>query len=119
MRKNPHVRICGGLGSATTLVYPTLNRARATSIATSAIGNAMQTTATRATRLAAVVFLATKNDRLSRHDVEERMGHGESGERENMESLSHGQSRHPNEHTLDFAPEVRGTTPWYIALAGC
>ena len=24
MRKNPHVRICGGLGSATTLVYPTL-----------------------------------------------------------------------------------------------
>ena len=26
MRKNPHVRICGGLGSATTLVYPTLER---------------------------------------------------------------------------------------------
>ena len=50
--------------------------------------------------------------RLSRHDVEERMGHGESGERENMESLRHCQSRHPNEHTLDFAPEVRGTTPW-------
>ena len=25
MRKNPHVRICGGLGSATTLVYPTAN----------------------------------------------------------------------------------------------
>ncbi len=25
MRKNPHVRICGGLGSATTLVYPTRN----------------------------------------------------------------------------------------------
>ena len=25
MRKNPHVRICGGLGSATTLVYPTFN----------------------------------------------------------------------------------------------
>ena len=24
MRKNPHVRICGGLGSATTLVYPTI-----------------------------------------------------------------------------------------------
>ena len=24
MRKNPHVRICGGPGSATTLVYPTL-----------------------------------------------------------------------------------------------
>ena len=24
MRKNPHVRICGGLGSATTLVYPTV-----------------------------------------------------------------------------------------------
>ena len=23
MRQNPHVRICGGLGSATTLVYPT------------------------------------------------------------------------------------------------
>ena len=23
MRKNPHVRICGGLGSATALVYPT------------------------------------------------------------------------------------------------
>ena len=23
MRKNPHVRICGGPGSATTLVYPT------------------------------------------------------------------------------------------------
>ena len=26
MRKNPHVRICGGLGSATTLVYPTACR---------------------------------------------------------------------------------------------
>ena len=24
MRKNPHVRICGGPGSATTLVYPTV-----------------------------------------------------------------------------------------------
>ena len=28
MRKNPHVRICGGLGSATTLVYPTVARLR-------------------------------------------------------------------------------------------
>ena len=28
MRKNPHVRICGGLGSATTLVYPTTERPR-------------------------------------------------------------------------------------------
>ena len=28
MRKNPHVRICGGLGSATTLVYPTATRRR-------------------------------------------------------------------------------------------
>ncbi len=27
MRKNPHVRICGGPGSATTLVYPTSNHA--------------------------------------------------------------------------------------------
>ena len=26
MRKNPHVRICGGLGSATTLVYPTTSQ---------------------------------------------------------------------------------------------
>ena len=26
MRQNPHVRICGGPGSATTLVYPTANR---------------------------------------------------------------------------------------------
>ena len=26
MRQNPHVRICGGPGSATTLVYPTLVR---------------------------------------------------------------------------------------------
>ena len=25
MRQNPHVRICGGPGSATTLVYPTVN----------------------------------------------------------------------------------------------
>ena len=25
MRQNPHVRICGGPGSATTLVYPTSN----------------------------------------------------------------------------------------------
>ena len=25
MRQNPHVRICGGPGSATTLVYPTLH----------------------------------------------------------------------------------------------
>ena len=24
MRQNPHVRICGGPGSATTLVYPTI-----------------------------------------------------------------------------------------------
>ena len=26
MRQNPHVRICGGPGSATTLVYPTTPR---------------------------------------------------------------------------------------------
>ena len=26
MRQNPHVRICGGPGSATTLVYPTAPR---------------------------------------------------------------------------------------------
>ena len=26
MRQNPHVRICGGPGSATTLVYPTSRR---------------------------------------------------------------------------------------------
>ena len=26
MRQNPHVRICGGPGSATTLVYPTVSR---------------------------------------------------------------------------------------------
>ena len=26
MRQNPHVRICGGPGSATTLVYPTTDR---------------------------------------------------------------------------------------------
>ena len=26
MRQNPHVRICGGPGSATTLVYPTCHR---------------------------------------------------------------------------------------------
>ena len=26
MRQNPHVRICGGPGSATTLVYPTPKR---------------------------------------------------------------------------------------------
>ena len=26
MRQNPHVRICGGPGSATTLVYPTLQK---------------------------------------------------------------------------------------------
>ena len=25
MRQNPHVRICGGPGSATTLVYPTID----------------------------------------------------------------------------------------------
>ena len=28
MRQNPHVRICGGPGSATTLVYPTVRIAR-------------------------------------------------------------------------------------------
>ena len=28
MRQNPHVRICGGPGSATTLVYPTVHRPR-------------------------------------------------------------------------------------------
>ena len=27
MRQNPHVRICGGPGSATTLVYPTAHSA--------------------------------------------------------------------------------------------
>ena len=26
MRQNPHVRICGGAGSATTLVYPTADQ---------------------------------------------------------------------------------------------
>ena len=26
MRQNPHVRICGGPGSATTLVYPTVEQ---------------------------------------------------------------------------------------------
>ena len=31
MRQNPHVRICGGPGSATTLVYPTPRRCDATS----------------------------------------------------------------------------------------
>ena len=30
MRQNPHVRICGGPGSATTLVYPTTPRSRDT-----------------------------------------------------------------------------------------
>ena len=29
MRQNPHVRICGGPGSATTLVYPTASKRRA------------------------------------------------------------------------------------------
>ena len=29
MRQNPHVRICGGPGSATTLVYPTSVRGNA------------------------------------------------------------------------------------------
>ena len=29
MRQNPHVRICGGPGSATTLVYPTREMAEA------------------------------------------------------------------------------------------
>ena len=28
MRQNPHVRICGGPGSATTLVYPTVRHPR-------------------------------------------------------------------------------------------
>ena len=28
MRQNPHVRICGGLGSATALVYPTFTRGK-------------------------------------------------------------------------------------------
>ena len=32
MRQNPHVRICGGPGSATTLVYPTILRADMTLI---------------------------------------------------------------------------------------
>ena len=31
MRQNPHVRICGGPGSATTLVYPTPRRLRCSS----------------------------------------------------------------------------------------
>ena len=30
MRQNPHVRICGGPGSATTLVYPTARRRQRT-----------------------------------------------------------------------------------------
>ena len=32
MRQNPHVRICGGPGSATTLVYPTVATRRASSV---------------------------------------------------------------------------------------
>ena len=32
MRQNPHVRICGGPGSATTLVYPTTAHAEADSV---------------------------------------------------------------------------------------
>ena len=32
MRQNPHVRICGGPGSATTLVYPTALARRLTGI---------------------------------------------------------------------------------------
>ena len=32
MRKNPHVRICGGPGSATTLVYPTTNHPRTAAV---------------------------------------------------------------------------------------
>ena len=31
MRQNPHVRICGGPGSATTLVYPTVRNAHCSS----------------------------------------------------------------------------------------
>ena len=31
MRQNPHVRICGGPGSATTLVYPTPRKWRQSS----------------------------------------------------------------------------------------
>ena len=34
MRQNPHVRICGGLGSATALVYPTLMPCRRSRSAT-------------------------------------------------------------------------------------
>ena len=34
MRQNPHVRICGGPGSATTLVYPTKITAAGTEIGT-------------------------------------------------------------------------------------
>ena len=30
MRQNPHVRICGGPGSATTLVYPTIKSPQVT-----------------------------------------------------------------------------------------
>ena len=30
MRQNPHVRICGGPGSATTLVYPTAGKGGST-----------------------------------------------------------------------------------------
>ncbi len=38
MRQNPHVRICGGPGSATTLVYPTTMRAHASTSGSSGAG---------------------------------------------------------------------------------
>ena len=34
MRQNPHVRICGGPGSATTLVYPTSGYSRRSKVET-------------------------------------------------------------------------------------
>ena len=37
MRQNPHVRICGGPGSATTLVYPNLRSGMARSALSGAV----------------------------------------------------------------------------------
>ena len=52
MRQNPHVRICGGPGSATTLVYPTLVRARDDSCNNACAGKARS----RGTRCRDVIF---------------------------------------------------------------
>ena len=53
-----------------------------------------------------------KERRLSRHDVEDRLGYRKRRESENVGGLSHLKARKTSERDLALAPEVGGATPY-------